>query len=244
MDTNEKIHIELLKRIKIFSETYVSDKSHKSHKKTNYNHSPIIYPKNSFFQNLPLKDNEKLSILSNFNPKYKFYNIISELKTDNKNHPHEKTDSNKKSKRKFLSELKKMKKMDINRNINNSPKHNYQKYHHKNSQLINNFSGKKQICKDLHYKPQDKTIKLNLVNQKFKIADNFNEKNSNQFLKEKDECLKKLVLTDEIKNEEFIPFYVVDENENAQELSYIRKKEHNERDDSIKLILGLIEDLK
>ena len=85
MDTNERIHIELLKRIKIFSEIYASDKSHTNHKKK-HNNSPIIYPKNPLFQKLPLNDDEKVSSFLNFKPKYKLYNLINQLKNDHKKH--------------------------------------------------------------------------------------------------------------------------------------------------------------
>ena len=204
---NEKIHIELLKRIKIFSETYVSNKLHKNQKTiNNYNHSPVIYPKTSLFQNLPLNNDVKLSTLSNCNPKSKLYNIICQLKNDHKKHSRGKTDSHKIYKRRFLSNLKKMKKMNLIKNIINSAEHNYQNYHFRNTQLINNFREKNQINKNVHNKPQNKVIKLNLVNQKFKIADDFNEKNSNQFLKEKDECLKKIILTDEIRMKNLLLF--------------------------------------
>ena len=173
MDTNDRIHTELLKRLKIFSETYVPDKSDKKHKNKNYNHSPIICPKSTLFQKLPLNDEQKLSTFSNLKSKYKLYNIICQLKNDHKKH------------------------------YTKTPKNNY---HYKNNQLLNNFYGKNKIYKDVHHKPQNKPVKINLVNQKFKIADDFNEKNSNQFLNEKDECLKKITLTDEIEENEFTHF--------------------------------------
>ena len=242
MDMEEKIHIELLKSIKIFKETYVSYKSNKNHKKINYNHSPIIYPKNAIFQKFPLDDEEKFSVLSNNNPKYKLYNIICQLKKDHKKRSREKIDSIKKHKHRLSHDLKKMEKTNLNKNIIITPKH------HPNNvekiQLINNFRGKNQIYKNDSYKPQDNTIKLNLVNQKFKIADDFNEKNSNQFLKEKDECLKKLFLTDEIEEEDFIPSYSIIKKERKHKLSCIRKNKYIDGDDSVKSILGLIQGFK
>ena len=191
MDTNDKIHVELLKRVKIFSETYVSNKSPRNRKNS----------------------------ISKYHKKH----------------------SNEKTKQHRLSyDLKNIKKMKVNDNINSSKLSNH--YNYKNRQLTNNFDEKNEFYKYNRYKSQDKPIKINLVNQKFKIADDFNEKNSNQFLKEKDECLKKINLTDEIDEEEFIPFYVINEKESM--LSSINKNECNYKDDSLKFLSKLVEDLK
>ena len=194
MDTSKKIHIELLRRLKIFSKNYTPKKSHKNHKKTNYNRSPIIYPKRSLFQEFPLED-KKYLVLSSYHPKHILNSSISQLKNNHKKHSISK------------------------------PKNDFD---HKNDR----------------YKPKDKVIKINLVNQKFKIADNFNEKNSNQFLNEKDECLKKLILTDEIEEEELTPPFVKNEKKSRHKLSYIKKIEYSERDDSTKVLSELIAELK
>ena len=232
MDMNERIHIELLKRIKIFSETYFPNNSKKSHNKINYKYSPIIYPKTSLFQNLPLDDDHKLSILSRINPKYKLCSIINQLKNDRKKRCHEKNDLIKKS---LSPDLIKMKKRNLNNFITSKNKNQYN--HLKTSQLINSFHGKNQIYKNVRYIPEKNIIKINFVNQKFKIADDFNEKNSNQFLKEKDEYLKKVILSDEIEEEEYIPFRPVNEKESINELSYIKGNGCNDKNDSEKFIL-------
>ena len=234
MDINEKIHNELLKRVKRFSESYANN-SNKIYKKINYNNSPITYSKNSLFQRFSLDNN---LMFSDSNSKHKLYSIINLLKNDTKKYYREKIDSNNKHKRRFSPVLKRIKKINLNNNKSNTPKNN-QCYHYKNNKLINDSDEENQIYKNIRYKTQDKKIKINLVNQKFKIADDFNEKNSKQFLKEKDECLKKMILTDEIEEEGFIPFCA--ENENESILSSINK---NEYDDSIQFISELIRDLK
>ena len=210
MDTDEKIHIELLRRLKSFSENYVSNKSHKSQKNKNHNLSPIICPKGTLFQEFSL-DDKKYLLFSSIHLKSILNSLINQLKNNHK-------------------------KKSISKSKND--------HRHKNSQLINNFDGKNQINKNYIYKKQDKAIKMNLVNQKFKIADNFNEKNSSQFLNEKDECLKKIILSDEIEEEKFTPFYVSNENESKHELSFIKNNEYNERDDSRKMLSELIAILK
>ena len=189
MNTNEKIHIELFKSLKRFSEIYIPTNSHNHNKNSNH------YQK----------------------------------------HSHEKIDIHR-----FSQDLKKIKKLNINFN---SPKHDHKHRYRKSIQLPNNFHEKEFYNNDC-YKTPVVTIKINLVNQKFKIADNFNEKNSNQFLKEKDECLKEKILSDKIEEEEPFSFYDINENKNITELSFIRKTEYNNREDSIKFLSGLIEDLK
>ena len=172
MDTNERIHIELLKRLKVFSENYI-----------------------------PSKPNENSN-----NPK---------------KHSQEKPD--KSHKRRFSRDIKKKKNM----NYTNSPKKKNRNF--ESTVSTNNFHGKNQFYKNTYYS-QDKPIKINLVSQKFRIADDFNEKNSNQFLKEKDECLKKIILSDvieETEKEEAIFFYSKNEKENIFKLSTIKKNIFN-----------------
>ena len=239
MDIDEKIHIELLKRLKVFSETYVSSNSHKNSKK-NYHDSPIIYPKTTLFQKFSLNDNKKLSMFSNINSKNKLNSINSQLKNDEETRSCEKNDSRKKHKKRFSPDLKKIKKMSLKNNNVNKSKYNLLK----KIKSINNFYGENQDNKKDRYKAQDEEIKINLVNQKFKIANDFNEKNSNQFLKEKDECLKKIILTDEIEEEELIPFYTRNEKEIICELSYIIKNEYSNKDDTVEFLSELIKDLK
>ena len=65
-------------------------------------------------------------------------------------------------------------------------------------------SKKENILNDnFNYRIQQKQIKINLVSLKFKIANDYDEAHSNIFLKEKDECLKKMKLTDKIEENEF-----------------------------------------
>ena len=145
MDTNKKIHIELLKSLRRFSENYIPIKPYKSNKNSNSN--------------------------------------------NHKEHSHGKSDLNR-----FSSHLIKVKNISSN-NINiNSLKYEFQHHYFKNSPIANNFQRKNQIYKNVLDKSQDKQIKINLVSQKFKIADDFNERNSIQFLIEKDECLKKIMI--------------------------------------------------
>ena len=58
------------------------------------------------------------------------------------------------------------------------------------------------LKKKYEYKIPRKKIKINMVSQKFKIANDYDEINSNIFLKEKDECLKSFKLTDKIEEDE------------------------------------------
>ena len=55
--------------------------------------------------------------------------------------------------------------------------------------------------KEILKKQTEKPVKMNNVSQKFKIADDYNEINSKKFLYEKDKCLKKINLIDEIEDE-------------------------------------------
>ena len=243
MDTNEKIHIGLIKRLKVFSESYVPSKSQKSHKKTNSNDFSIKYPKIDLLQKT--KD-KKLSILTNSNAKYKLYDDKSQIKKDHKKNSFETTDLIA-----YSPDLRKIIKTNLNII---SPKRKH-RHHHENKLLTNNFNEKNESYKDISNKTQEKIIKKNLVNQKFKIADDFNEKNSNQFLNEKDKCLKKIILSDEIEEEEPIPFYDENEKGNKYELSSIKENEYNEylnfekvkgekiKDDSVEFLSELIEDL-
>ena len=211
MDTYEKIHMELLKRLKIFSETYVSNKSNENH------------------------------INSNFN--------------DSKKQSPEKIDSHKRHKRRFSPDLKKLKKIKLNGNTIISPKHNQRRHHNTNTVLTNNFHGKSQFYEKTIYKSQDKPIKINLVSQKFKIANDFNEKNSNIFLNEKDECLREIILSDEIE-EESTDSHPKNKKESIHNLSIIKKNKINYnvnnkqnnmkivKDDSEKYLSELIEEIK
>ena len=204
MDTDEKIHLELIKRLKIFAESIISDKSN-----GNINNSNSIA---------------------------------------NKKHSLEKTDPNKKHKKKFTSFYKQMKKMNLSTSIY-SPKNN----HHMN--ITNSFFG--ESYEKFLNKSQDKPIKMNLVAQKFKIADDFNEKNSNQFLDEKDECLREVFLTDEIEEEKCINFSAEKKrkknkkkspnskkNKINDNLSNKKNKRKIVKDDSEKYLSGLIEEMK
>ena len=172
MDTNKKIHAELLKSLRRFSENYIPIKPHKSNK-------------NSYSNN-------------------------------HKEHSHGKSDSNI-----FSSDLIKVKNISSN-DIN--IKHHY----NKNSPIANNFQRENQIYKNDLDKSQDKQIKINLVSQKFKIANDFNEKNSNKFLNEKDECLREIFLTDKIEEDESFHFFIKNEKGNIYELSPIRKNKNND----------------
>ena len=192
MDTNQKIHLELLKRLTKFSETYLSNKQFESYKKSNTN-NPKKY------------SNEK-----------------------------------KKNKKIFSTKLKIMKKMKSNGYI--SPiKYNYQHSLNTYTNLTNNFTEKDEINKNSRYKSQNKKIKINLVSLKFKIADDFNEINSNQFLNEKDECLREEILSDEIKEE--VPyFYAKSKKENIHKLSSRKKNRVNNNLNSKKIKKIIIED--
>ena len=115
-----------------------------------------------------------------------------------------------------------MKEINLNDNNNSSKKN---PLHHLNAktELTNNFYKKNQFYVKTFLKSQDKSIKINLVSQKFKIANDFNEKNSNQFLNEKDECLREVILSDKIEEEKPIHFYAENENKNINNLSAIKK---------------------
>ena len=208
MDKNETIHIESLKTLKKYTESYIPNKSYKKHKDSSSN--------------------------------------------VNKIHFHEKENSPKKHKKKQTSpNIKKTKKMHLNDNIISSSKHNH-KHHHKKSDLQVDF------FKENHFrnKSQDKPIKKNFVNQKFKIADDFNEENSNKFLNEKDEYLKEVILSDKIEKKKNLHFYEEDEKEELNDLSPIKKNEDSVSfnnnnfkrkkyiDDSIEFLSELIDDMK
>ena len=220
IDIEKKLQIELLVRLKEFSDSYIPNKKPQKNKNINYNNSPIIHPKTTIFDKLSFDDIQKLSMYTNINSKNKLYSIISQLKMDYKKYSHEKIDTSKRHKKRFSPNLKKTKK-------------------------INNYD-----------KLNDKSIKKNFVNKKFKIADDFNEINSKQFLNEKDECLREIILSDKIEGEETIPSYSEDEKENIFELSSIKQKESNDcliskrikgkkvKDDSIKFLSELIKNLE
>ena len=202
MDTNERIHIESLKSLILFFESYSQD--------------------NSYY-----------------------------IKYSHKKHV-----SSKKNKKRFSPDIKTKIKTHSNDNITNSPKPNHRSHHHKKNKIKNDLFKENQLYNENCYKSLDKPIKKNFVNQKFKIADDFNEENSNKFLNEKDECLKEVILSDKIKREKFIPFNVKDEKENLYEISSIKQNEdnnifnnsHNKRgkyiDDSTTFLSELIDDLK
>ena len=197
MDTNERIHIEQLKRLKIFSKAYISKKSNE-----NLNYS---------------KKNSQVKI-------------------------------NKRHKRRFSPDIKKMKKMKIT----NSPKKNNLQF--KSTVSADTFNEKNQIYKNSRCKSQDKPIKINLVSQKFRIANDFNEKNSNQFLKEKDECLREVILSDKIEEEKPNRFF--SEKKTILKLSTIKNYKFNNNlnkkqikgkiilDDSEGSLSKLIEEIK
>ena len=197
---------------------------------------------------------ELLKSLRNFSENYntKPYN-----RQKNSNSNDQKKDSNENNNlNTFSSDLIKVKKMNSGDINLDSFQHKYQHHHSKKSPLKNYFNEKNQFDKNTNYKSQDKPIKINLVSQKFKIADDFNEKNSNQFLKEKDECLREIILTDKIKEDESLHFYFENEKGNIYELSPINKNKNNENlnfklvkrkiveDDSVGFLSKLIEDLK
>ena len=143
-----------------------------------------------------------------------------------KKHSHKKIDSPKKRKTKFSPDIKKMKNINSNNKNNSSPKRKNHHNRHRTSIFTSNIHEEKNEIYDREKtKSQDKKIKINLVSLKFKIADDFNEKNSNQFLKEKDECLKALFLSDKIEEEKIIPFYVQSEKGSINDLSPINQNE-------------------
>ena len=173
-----------------------------------------------------------------------------------KNNSNSITSPHKKNFHRFSSYLIEKKKTKLKNNNINSSKINHQhRHHHKSTDLTSNFNLKNHLYKRDRYKTQDKNIKINLVNQKFKIADDFNEKNSNQFLNEKDEYLREVILSDKIEEEKAIHFYGENEKRNIYELSSISKNESNDdlnckakrkivKDDSVKFLWELIKDLK
>ena len=197
---------------------------------------------------------ELLRSLTKFSEAYTSYKSYKKSKNSysnlHKKQPHEKFDS-----QRFSTDLIKKEKINSNNTNINSSKHNYQHSYSKKSQLTNNLHEKTQFYKNDRYKSQDKPIKINLVNLKFKIANDFNEKNSNQFLKEKDECLREIILSDKIE-EDSLHFYEENEKGSIYELSYIKKNEYNYNlnnkqinrksihDDSVDFLSELIKELK
>ena len=145
---------------------------------------------------------------------------------DHQKHSYKKIDSPKNHKRRFSPDIKKSKKNKSNRNEISPSKHNHHHRHHKSIDLSNNFYDKNQFYKRGRYKSQDKPIKINIVSLKFRIADDFNEENSNQFLLEKDECLREVILSDEIEEKD-IPFFIKNEKGSICELSIIKKNEED-----------------
>ena len=141
----------------------------------------------------------------------------------------EKIDLFNRHKRRFTPDIKKMKKFNSNDiNIDLQKNNRQQSNNIINNQLIKNWHGKNELYKNTCSKSQDKPIKINLVSQKFKIADDFNEKNSNQFLNEKDECLREEILSDKIEEEEDnIHFYAENEKRNINHLLYTKTRKIN-----------------
>ena len=67
-----------------------------------------------------------------------------------------------------------------------------------------NYQKNKNIFNEnLDYQDNQKIVKTNMVAQKFKIANDFDEEHSNIFLKEKDEGLKLVILSDVIEESEY-----------------------------------------
>ena len=182
-----------------------------------------------------------------------------------KKHSDEKNNSPKRHhKRRLSPDIKKMKKMSSKYNNYNSPKRNHHQHHHnhKSSKETDNIKEQNQLYDRYHYKSQDKPIKMNLVSRKFKIADDFDEKNSNQFLKEKDECLREVILSDEIEEEKINNYLtindkksmigsindlspinqVVDYSLNSKKIN--KKNKKNQKGDSTNFLFELINDLK
>ena len=75
------------------------------------------------------------------------------------------------------------------------------KRHHKQT-IYSLHEQIKSDYKEILKKYIEKPIRMNYVSRKFKLADDYNEINSKKFLYEKDKCLKKMNLTDEIEDEE------------------------------------------
>ena len=243
MDTDERIHIELLKSLKRFSKSYVPNESHGKHSNLNSDESPVIHQKH-ILKKKPFSDvDEKLFMLSHYYSKNKKYILIDQIKMVHRKHSHEIVNW-----RKFSPDLKKMKLND-----NNSPKQQHS--HHKSNQLDDDLHGKCKLRQNIDCSIKEKTIKINLVNQKFKIADDFNEKKSNEFLNEKDECMTEVILSDKIEEEESNPIFDENAKGRISGLSTIRIKEYNDslndkkvkrkkvEDDSIKFLSELIENL-
>ena len=155
-------------------------------------------------------------------------NIKSLNSNIHKKHSHEKNNSPKKHhKRIYSPDIRKIKKKSSNYNNFTSPKHVHQHHHyHKNTKLDNDLYEENKLYNRDRFLSQDKPIKMNFVSQKFKIADDFNEKNSNQFLKEKDECLREVILSDKIEDEKVSPFLEVNEKGSLYELSPINKTDN------------------
>ena len=163
---------------------------------------------------------------------------------DHKKHFHEKNDTHNKHKRRCTTNIKKIEKVKLNDNNINPTKHHYRHSLNTNNLLTNNFHRKSQFYIKTRYKSQDKPIKVNLVSQKFKIANDFNEKNSNQFLNEKDECLREVILTDEIEEEDYIHFNDENEIKNILHLSTNKENEVNGNlnNKQIKKIIVVLDD--
>ena len=158
-------------------------------------------------------------------------------------------------KRIYSPDIRKIKKKSSNYNNFTSPKHVHQHHHyHKNSKLENDLYEENRLYNRDHFLSQDKPIKMNFVSQKFKIADDFNEKNSNQFLKEKDECLREVILSDKIEEEKHNRFF--SEKKTILKLSTIKNYKFNNNlnkkqikgkiilDDSEGSLSKLIEEIK
>ena len=75
------------------------------------------------------------------------------------------------------------------------------KKHHHNFIFTSLHKQIKSDYKEILKNHIEKPIKMNIVSRKFKIPDDFNEIHSKIFLYEKDKCLKKMHLTDEIEEE-------------------------------------------
>ena len=186
----------------------------------------------SYFGNkeIPKKFQKILDQITTFsgNTKIKKDNEEEDEENIHKKHSHEKHNSPKKHhKRIYSPDIRKIKKKSSNYNNFTSPKHVHQHHHyHKNIKLENVLYEENQLYNRDRFLSQDKPIKMNFVSQKFKIADDFNEKNSNQFLKEKDECLREVILSDKIEDEKVSPFLEVNEKGSLYELSPINKTDN------------------
>lgn len=250
MDTEDKFHSEYMKNTKMFSQSCIPKNPKKYNRTKSKNQKSIgTHKKQKITSILKNINNEtsdkKSSALTSYPSGYK--DDSNPYDFDKKYSYSTKKSQNKNKKKKIRTPDPRKKSISHTKDLTNAIQHHH--HHHKKKYFLSKFD----FIRKINYcKSHEKPIKLNLVSQKFKLADDFNEQNSLKFLYEKDLYLQEMILSDEILEEEDS----INLSKNLKDISSIFKvvddsiysrpynDKKNKADDSIYFISELIKDIK